>query len=304
MTQSLKNHKGIIITGPTACGKSSFAALLANRINGTIINADSQQVYKEIPIISASPLIELDLLKLAPHKLFGFCDGEKPLSASNYGTLANAEFEKALKNNSIPIFVGGTGFYLNTLVKGLSAIPEPDEKSRKKARDLANKDLESAYKELKKLDSETANRLNPNDKQRISRALEIIYATGKSLSYWQKQPLKPAIKAHLLKILILPNKELLRERIKSRIQIMLKSGALDEVRDIMNRKYSENLPIMKADGILELSKYIKRDISLDEAITEMEFKSIHYMKRQITYFKNSFDSDVILDHIPTPTDLP
>lgn len=304
MTLSLKDFSGIIITGPTACGKSSFAGKLANKINGTIINADSQQVYKEIPIISASPLIEPELLELAPHKLFGFCEGDKPLSASNYGTLANQEFEKTIKEKRVPIFVGGTGFYLNTLVKGLSPIPEPDEKSRKKARDLTNRDLVSAYEELKELDSETANRLNPNDKQRISRALEIIYFTKKPLSYWQKQPLKPAIKAPLLKILILPNKDILRERIKTRIKIMLEAGALKEVEKIIEKNYSKDLPIMKADGIAELSRYLRKEISLEEAITEMEYKTIHYMKRQITYFKNTFDSDVVIDHIPTENDIP
>lgn len=330
----MKDYNGIIITGPTACGKSSFAIEVARAINGTIINADSQQIYYGTEIVSASPYSEFkadenrsirarkperpysDLiarLKLnptsgivvdgIPHKLFSIRDGEQPLSASEYSTLAKRAYDETLSEWRIPIFVGGTGFYLNSLTNGLSEIPEIDDSTRTHAREMTKSNIASAYTFLLEKDPEWASKIASTDSQRISRGIEVFLQTNKPLSVWQKQPKNPAITDSILKILIMPDRDILRERIRARIDTMLCEGMKHEIRVLMRRNLNPELPIMKADGISEFSSYLRGEILYEDALSKMIGKSTHYMKRQITFFTHNFTPDVTIDHVPTKSDV-
>jgi len=300
-------HSAFIVTGPTASGKSDFAHTLALRVGGVIINCDSVQVYRGIETLSASPMAagitpEIDGV---PYKLFSITNGDAPLSAGLWAQMARAEYDAAIAAGKIPIFTGGTGFYLKALLDGMSPVPQIPPEARKAAQESAS------YEYLRQVDPVWAEKISPNDTQRIVRGIEVFQSTGKPLSEWQKAPRVPVIQDPITKILILPDRELLRRRIAERMPALAKS-VLAEVDDILKksqRSTSEGgwgpaLPIMKADGILEISRYLSGEISFDDAVELWRAKICsHNMKHQYTWFKSNFRPDIVLDHIPTDADI-
>ncbi|MDR2413005.1 MAG: tRNA (adenosine(37)-N6)-dimethylallyltransferase MiaA [Rickettsiales bacterium] len=295
--------KSYIITGPTASGKSDFAHALAKRANGVIINADAVQVYRGIENISASPLAGLphcrrsdNLIDEVPYRLYSITAPDAPLSAGAWAKMARAEYDAALSAGKTPIFVGGAGFYLRALTVGFSDIPEIAPEFRDAARAMQN-----GYEFLKQHDPQWAVKISPNDRQRIARGIEVFLATGRTLSEFQSRPNIRILPEIPHKILILPPKEVVLERIARRMKI-LDVNSENEVRAIMN--LPRDLPVMRADGVLEISKYLRGEISRDEAMNQWRRKIERgNCKRQYTWFRTQFSADAVIDHLPTDADI-
>ena len=237
--------KSLIITGPTASGKSDFAHKLALKINGAIINCDSVQIYRGIENISASPFAgcgdKFDEIDGVPYKLFSIFPLNEHISVADYLTLARKAFDEVVAMGKVPIFVGGTGYYINVLINGISQIPEVSESNRKKARELVAKDIESAKKLL-------SPEFTATDPQRVARALEVFLETGKHLIDWQKLPRACAVIPNALRILIMPEREILLKRIATRIPEMMRGGALEEGANIIKN----NLDASRAIGAVQI----------------------------------------------------
>ena len=290
------NNKAIIITGPTASGKSDFAHKLAQHINGAIINCDSVQIYRDIESISASPFAGLidcpNEIDAVPYKLFSILPLNKHLSVVDYLNLARKAMEEVIAMRKTPIFVGGTGYYINVLLNGISQIPEISEDNRKRARDMVKNNPESVYKMLPKDFVKT-------DPQRTARALEVFLETGKPLSYWQKSPRSGALIPDAYKILVLPKREVLLERIARRIPEMIHGGALAEAKNIIEN----NLDETRAIGATQLCKMLRGEITEQDAIDNWITKTNQYAKRQRTWFRGQYDADVEIQNVPNDKDI-
>jgi len=289
-------YTSFIITGPTASGKSDFAHQLALRVNGTIINCDSVQIYRGIETISASPFCDKDIkdsqIDGIPYKLFSILPLSEQLSVADYLDLAHKEYIQAIKNNRIPIFVGGSGYYINVLINGISPIPEPSSENRIKARTLIKQDIESVKKILSNTDI-------PTDPQRLSRALEVFLETGKPLTYWQSKERIGAISPTPYKILINPDKEVLLPRISSRVEQMFSGNALKEAKYILDNSLNES----RAIGATQLCKMLRGEITQEEAIDNWVIKTNQYAKRQRTWFRTQYKYDYKIPNIPTSNDV-
>lgn len=278
--------KLILIGGPTASGKSALALDLARHLNGQIINADSMQVYKGLPILSAQPSAEEQAQ--ASHKLYGFLEMEEPFSVAIWVKLA----VHAIKNFKGPsIVVGGTGLYLKALLEGISSIPDIPSSVRES---LAQQETKDLYARLQKEDPLMAERLKPGDTQRIIRALEVKLHTGKSLQEWQASETESPLKnIKPLVIKILPPREELYESINKRANWMIQKGAREEVRAIPSQKLNS----LKTLGYAELKAYLKGDLSLEEARLKMQQKTRNYAKRQTTWFRHQIEAELMIEKI-------
>jgi len=282
------SSKIIIIAGPTASGKSGLALQLAEKLNSVVINADSMQVYKDIPILAAAPTSKD--MKRVPHKLYGIYDASVHGNMVEWANRAIKEINLAHQNHLTPIVVGGTGMYIETLEKGLTPIPETPEEIRRLIADKQKEiGLKGLYEELKQIDNDTASRLSENDTTRIRRAMEVWYHTKKNMTYWQQVPLKRFFAPdQLVKIYINPPREALDIRSRIRFDMMMKNGALKEVENLIERNLSDSLPAMRALGVQELKAYIKNKCSLAEAVELAKLHTRQYAKRQCTWFNNRF----------------
>ncbi len=283
-----------IITGPTASGKSDFACNLARKINGIIINCDSVQIYKGIENISASPLPE-GLDKIVPHKLFSILPLAKQISVAEYLELARTEYNAAISSGKSVVFVGGTGFYINAILNGISPIPEISDDNRNRARAMVREYPDAAKKLLLNADP----KFDSFDPQRMARALEVFLETGRPLSEWQSLPRRGEVAPNAVKILINPHKDILTARIAKRIPIMIDNGAMDEARAAITAKWDLN----RAIGASEAAKFINGEITKHEMIQNWITRTNQYAKRQRTWFKHQFNADIEIGHIPTDQDL-
>jgi tRNA dimethylallyltransferase len=288
--------KAIIITGSTASGKSDFAHELALRINGAIINCDSVQIYRGIENISASPFAgktggfnEIDGV---PYRLFSILSLNEHISVSDYLSLAKSALDEVVAMGKTPIFVGGTGYYINVLINGISSVPNVSDENRARAREMVKQDLESARKLL-------PNDFDKTDPQRVARALEVFLETGTHLSQWQKMPRVGAIIPDAFKILILPTREVLLNRIASRIPQMIQGGALFEGKDIIENNQDES----RAIGAIQICSFLRGEISKDDAIQNWIIKTNQYAKRQKTWFKGQYNADIEIKNVPNKNDL-
>ena len=289
-------YDSVIIAGPTASGKSYFAHKLAKQINGAIINADSVQIYRGIENISASPFAgntgKFDAIDGVPYKLFSVLPLSEHISVADYLELAHKALDEVIAMGKTPIFVGGTGYYINVLTDGLSQIPDVSEASRTRAREMVEQDLEAA----KKLLPEDFAAVDP---QRISRALEVFFETGKHLSYWQQLPRVGAIIPNALRVLIMPERRTLWERIALRIPEMVVGGALDEARYIIDN----NLDTGRAIGAIELCEMLRGNISQGTANENWVNKTNQYAKRQRTWFNGQYKADIEIKRVPIDEDM-
>jgi tRNA dimethylallyltransferase len=263
---------------------------LARENNGVIINADSMQIYDALPMLSAQP--SEDDKEEIPHRLYGFLKPSESCSAQKWADMALHEIEQAHEIGYLPIVVGGTGFYIKSLMNGLSPIPDVPEYVRRTATELQESmGNPTFHDELAKRDPVMAERLHPNDTQRTIRAWEVLEHTGKSLSYWQAQPPKSK-SAHLeFAVDILnPEREILYERCNKRFDIMIENDVVDEVRDldsmIEKGAVPEDAAITNALGFHPLQAYLHGQMKLDEAIEASKTETRQYAKRQTTWFKN------------------
>ena len=281
--------KIILISGPTASGKSIFAIKLAKKINGEIVNADSMQVYKELKILSARPNPK-DYQKIK-HHLYGFHDVKKNFSTGDWLKLAIKKIREIKKRKHIPIFVGGTGLYYKALTEGLVEIPNIPIRFRNKIRSL-HKTLgqKKFYKKLLKLDPISKNKINSTDSQRSIRAYEVKKYTKKSLHDWFKDTKSYFKKNEFIKIYIdFPRQELI-QRINLRTEKMLKTGAIKEVKKFIKLKVPIDKSVNKAIGIDEIKEYLNNKKELSETKEKISIKTRQYAKRQNTWARGNMMS--------------
>ncbi len=276
----------VLIAGPTASGKSALALALAQATGGVIINADSMQVYRDLRIITARPTADEEAL--APHRLYGHVDAAINFSAGSWVADAAMVLEELRGQNRLPIFAGGSGLYFKALTRGLSAVPPipPELRERVRAR-LERDGVEALHAELARRDPASAERLKPRDRTRIARALEVIEATGRSLTDWHRDGLPPLLPPGRFSALFLsPDRDALYARIDARFDAMLAAGALQEVERLAARRLDPLLPAMKAHGVPGLLRHLKGEISRDEAAAIGRADTRHYAKRQFTWFRH------------------
>ena len=275
-----------LIAGPTASGKSAIAlqlasARLAEGLQTVIINADSMQVYRDIPVLAATP--DAEEQACCPHKLYGVWDGAEACSAADWAFRAKREIAAAHANEALPVLVGGTGMYMRVLLEGIAPIPliEPDVRAVVRAMDTAD-----AYSALRLEDPERAAALAPGDTQRIARALEVVRSTGKPLSQWQAK-LEGGIadRIDLHPLVLLPDRKWLYERCDLRFVQMLERGAIEEVEALLVRDLDPDLPVMRAIGVPEVAGLVKGELSRTEAIHAGQRSTRNYAKRQYTWFR-------------------
>lgn len=290
----------VIIAGPTASGKTALALDIAAAFNGTVINADSMQVYRELRVLTARPGDDEEAR--APHRLFGVLPASEACSVGRWLTLAAAEIETAWKEGRLPLIVGGTGMYIKALLEGLAAIPEIPDAVNEEVRALYDELGGEAFRvELAKLDPDAARRLPNGDSQRLTRAMAVVRATGKTLAQWQgKQERGPALAARFLTIALVPDREALYAACEARFEAMLENGAIDEIKALMALGLDASLPAMKALGVPELCRHVKGEISLDEAAGAAKQATRNFAKRQLTWLRNQVNADHVIEDFYGP----
>jgi tRNA dimethylallyltransferase len=283
---SQTGDKAVLIAGPTASGKSALALELAQAAGGLVINADSMQVYRDLRIITARPAPDDEAR--APHRLYGHVDAAVNFSAGHWVTDAAAVLADARAQRRPAIFVGGSGLYFKALTRGLSAVPPIPPAVRESVRARLERDgIEALHAELARRDGASAGRLKPRDRARIARALEVVEATGRSLTDWHRDGLPPLLPPGQVRALFLaPERETLYARIDARFDAMLAAGALDEVAALAARQLDPLLPAMKAHGVPALIRHLRGEITLDAAAAIGRADTRHYAKRQFTWFRH------------------
>ena len=286
MTSGMTSFKPLLIAGPTASGKSALALTLAQKAGGVVINTDSMQVYRDLRVLTARPTVEEEAL--VPHRLYGHVDASINFSAGAWVGDAAKMLDEARAQNRLPIFVGGSGLYFKALARGLSAVPPipPEVRNSVRAR-LEHDGVEALHAELARRDPVSAGRLKPRDRSRIARALEVVEATGRSLTDWHREGLPPLLPPGEFTALFLsPERDALYARIDTRFDAMLKAGALEEVERLAARKLDSLLPAMKAHGAPALIRHLEGRLTLEEAATIGRADTRHYAKRQFTWFRH------------------
>ncbi|CAL79239.1 tRNA delta(2)-isopentenylpyrophosphate transferase (IPP transferase) (Isopentenyl-diphosphate:tRNA isopentenyltransferase) (IPTase) (IPPT) [Bradyrhizobium sp. ORS 278] len=282
----LSDNKAVLIAGPTASGKSALALELAQKAGAVIINTDSMQVYHDLRVLTARPAPEDEAL--VPHRLYGHVDAAVNYSAGHYVRDAAQVLDEVRREGRLPVFIGGTGLYFKALTRGLSAVPPVPDDIREAVRLKLDRDgVEALHAELARRDAAAAARLNVRDRTRIARALEVIEATGRPLADWHAEttpPLLPPERTHAL--FIAPEREALYARIDARFETMLEAGALAEVERLAARGLDPLLPAMKAHGVPALIRYLRGEITREEAATIGKADTRHYAKRQFTWFRH------------------
>jgi tRNA dimethylallyltransferase len=280
------DNNAVLIAGPTASGKSALALQLARKTGGVVINTDSMQVYRDLRVLTARPSAEEEAQ--VPHRLYGHVDAAVNFSAGAWVADAAKVLGEARAQNRMPIFVGGSGLYFKALTRGLSAVPPIPPHVREAVRARLERDgVEALHAELQLRDQAYAERLKPRDRTRIARALEVIEATGRSLTDWHREGLPPLLPAGTFRALFLaPEREELYARIDARFEKMLEAGALQEVTQLAARKLDPLLPAMKAHGVPALIRHLKGEIKREEASEIGRADTRHYAKRQFTWFRH------------------
>ena len=281
-----RDTRAVLIAGPTASGKSALALDLARRYRGVVINTDSMQVYRDLRIITARPSPGEEAQ--APHRLYGHVDAAVNFSVGAWVRDAAAVLGEAGAAGQLPIFVGGSGLYFRALTRGLSAVPPIAAEVREAVRArLGRAGPEALHDELRARDPIVAERLNPRDRIRIARALEVIEATGRSLAAWHRDGLPPLLPpGQAAAIFLAPDRAALYARIDARFAAMLEAGARDEVARLAARQLDPLLPAMKAHGVPALIRHLAGELPLAEAAAIGQLDTRRYAKRQFTWFRH------------------
>ena len=283
MPEQLKNRI-IFIAGPTASGKSAAAMSVAQSIGGEIVNADAMQVYRDLRILTARPTIEDE--ERIPHHLYGFVDAAERNSAGRWASAAEKKISEIQKRGRPVVLVGGTGLYFRALEEGLSSIPETPPAVRERA--AARRVLlgAAAFREEVVSRDQAMAQLPEGDAQRLQRAWEVFEATGRPLSYYQNLPRQPLIDGAAEKIIIVPAREQLYANCDARAVEMLKSGAVDEVRALVDKNLDSSLPAMKALGVPEVACFLRGDAERADTLAVLQQNTRRFAKRQLTWFRN------------------
>ncbi|WP_242223676.1 tRNA (adenosine(37)-N6)-dimethylallyltransferase MiaA [Shinella zoogloeoides] len=286
-----RKRDAILITGPTASGKSALAVRLAGEHGGVVINADSMQVYDTLNILTARPQ-PADMAGIE-HRLYGHVPAGAAYSTGDWLREATTVVAELREREKLPVFVGGTGLYFRALTGGLSDMPAIPEEVRERMRGrLADEGAEALHRELTRRDPETAARLMPGDGQRIVRALEVLEATGRSIGFFQSAT-GPAVIApeRAEKIVVLPDRAALAARIDRRFGQMLETGAVEEVKALLALNLSPAMPVMKAIGVPQIAAMLAGEMSAAEVIERGAVATRQYAKRQMTWFRNQLDEN-------------
>jgi tRNA dimethylallyltransferase len=273
----------IVVAGPTASGKSAAALAIAEEFRGTVINADSMQVYRELPVLTAQPAAA-DMARV-PHRLYGVLSADERCTVGRWSTMAQTEIAAAQDAGRLPIVAGGTGLYLKALMQGLAPVPDvaPQIRAATAARHEAL-GAELFHAELAQLDPVMAARLAPGDTQRVRRAHEVITATGRSLASYQAET--GAASGDFVTLLLMPPREVLNAACARRCQAMMDGGALDEVEALLARNLPPDLPAMKAVGVRELARHLGGELDREGALALFRQATRQYAKRQYTWFRH------------------
>lgn len=272
----------ICLAGPTGCGKTGLAVKMARQIGAEIMNADSRQVYRDFPIITAQPSKEEQ--EGIPHHLFGFLESSEKISSGQWSMTAREKAAEILARGNIPLLVGGTGFYFQTLLHGIAHIPPvPQAVSLELARRLQNEGPNILFAELETIDPSYAARIHPNDSQRVARALEVFKATGKTFSWWHENSMEAA-PCHGPLIVIDANLSSLEPALLHRIDLMLAAGAMEEARKALEKCSSKNAPAWNGIGCAELRSFLENETSLEECKNQWFRNTRAYARRQLTWF--------------------
>lgn len=277
--------KIILIAGPTASGKSELAIKLSKKINGEIINADSMQVYKQFSILSSRP--SKQQLKKAKHHLYGFLSVEKHFSTGHWLKLLIKKINNILKNKKIPIIVGGTGLYFNSIINGISKIPAISKIKRKQIRALHEKiGQKKFYEKLILIDPLSKNKFKSNDTQRTLRAYEVKLTTNKSIYEWALNTKSDFLDFDLKKFFLDTPRVTLLENIEKRTKLMIKNKCVSEVQNFMKLKIEKSLSANKIIGVGELTDYLNNQKSLKSAVELINIRTRQYAKRQKTWSRS------------------
>lgn len=276
----------ILIAGQTASGKSALALEWARRVDGVVVNADSMQVYNELRILTARPSSEE--MRGVPHYLYGHVAGEDAYSVGRWLRDMETLLAQLRAERRIPVIVGGTGLYFKALIEGLSPIPEIPAEIREKWRSAAADPAFDLHAALASRDRETSNRLDPGDRHRIARALEVIDATGKPFGYWLRRPECGLVSPQTAtKLVVTIDRQELYRRCDRRFDLMMTQGALDEVECLLARNLSPSLPVMRALGVRPLASYLGGETSLEQAVERGKTETRQYAKRQMTWLRSN-----------------
>lgn len=281
-----KSHPSItLIGGPTASGKSRLALEMAVATNAIIINADSQQLYADMDVLSARPPAE-DEAK-AEHRLYGIADAAEAWSVGKWSRAALAEIERAQSLGRDAILVGGTGLYFNALTKGLADIPQIPPEVRAEVEAEYDRIGEDAFRaQLSQVDTESEAKIFPSDRQRLIRAMSVWKSTGKSLTTYKAETRPLLEEGSWTGIIVEPERETLYANCDRRVDIMLATGAIEETKTLMARGLDMGLPSMKAVGLREIAAWLDGTMTRDEAVAAMKQSTRNYAKRQLTWFRN------------------
>jgi tRNA dimethylallyltransferase len=292
-----------IIAGPTASGKSALALETASTCNGIIINADSLQIYDALPILTAQPSTADK--ETVPHRLYALLSPNQVCTAMIWRQMALTEIRAALNAGQTPIIVGGTGFYLKSLLEGLSPIPEVPEEVRILSEDILDRiGISAFYDTLKEKDPETAAKLDPQNRQRLVRAWEVLAHTGKGLSYWHTLPRAEPDPDFVFDItLVMPLRAQLYERCDLRFSQMIENGAVEEARDFDDRMMAGTIPVdtpvAHALGFRPLQEHVRGEMPLETSIMLAQAETRHYAKRQSTWFKHQIKNQKNIAQVRT-----
>ncbi len=283
-------QRAILIAGPTASGKSALALRWAEARGGTIINADSMQVYRELQVLTARPSVADEAR--VPHMLYGHVAGADPYSAGRFASEAAEAIAQARAAGRVPIVVGGTGLYFKALMEGLSPVPSIPADVRSKWRDMAEQVAATElHAELASRDPEMARRLSPTDPQRVTRALEVFDATGRSLADWQAMPGMPVLRSDQADCYVVAtDRNDLYQRCDARFERMMDAGALEEVRALAALGLPSGLPVMRALGVRPLLQLLAGDVGRDAAIEQAKTETRQFVKRQLTWISSNMCS--------------
>lgn len=285
----------IVVAGPTCSGKSALALDLAAAFGGTVINADSMQVYRELRILTARPSASDEAR--APHRLYGVIPAAEPCSAARWRSLAVAAIAEAREHGRMPIVCGGTGLYLRALMEGLSPLPDIPGEVREVVRArYASAGTAAIHEALRAADPKAAARLAVTDRQRLLRAWEVFEATGVSIVDWQDRPASgPPPGIGFRTFLMMPPRSAIYAACDARLRRMVEEGALDEVRRLRNQGLDPALPAMKALGVAEFIAYLDGCLDREAAIAAAQQATRNYVKRQHTWFSRQIIADLVIN---------
>ena len=283
----MKKPLAVVVLGPTASGKTSLGIEIAEKLGGEIVSAESMQIYENMDIATAKPTVQER--SRVPHHLVGFVPMGEKFSVAKYKEKATQTIDDIISRGKLPLVVGGTGFYIDTLVKNTQFFDYEESDIREKLEERCEKEgIDVLFEELKEIDPKTAERLHINDSKRIIRALEVFHLTGKTITDQEEESHLTESKYRWCLIgLRAQDRQYLYDRINLRVDMMLKDGLLKETKDFFSRKISSTAA--QAIGYKELKPYIDGYITLDQAVEKLKMESRRYAKRQLTWFRRNTD---------------